>query len=556
MARTSSSLGRRLSVLLLILAGALAWLYRSSELAKRPMHTDEAILGMKTIDLWKSGHFQYDPHDYHGPLLHYSTIGVGRLLGWNPENVTEENLRLVTAIYGMGLIIIAMLLADVISVTGCAFAALFIAVSPMMTFYSRYYIMETPLVFFCGLFIASLWRWSQSKNILWLILAGFSLGTMHATKETCVLNLAALAAGCLAASITARFFTRRSSDYLFRDSKPNFSTAWIVVPLVALVVSAAWYSNFFKDWQYLRDSFLTYKNYLSRSAGSGHEKPWNYYFTLLFWGKNALHVWTEALIGGLAVIGIISAFFNTRRPAQHRTFLIILSVYAMALLVIYSLIPYKTPWAILAVDHALALLAGVGVASLYNLFQWPLIRVVLTIGLTMGIYNLCRQTSLATDFNKAPGPNYSVHDLNPYVYSHTTPKLVELARQVHQLADLHPEGNKMPVQVIQSESGWPLPWYLRDMPHVGYQSGIPANLDAAVIIMDQDKQDDVLSLITPRAMPIDDLETFVGPPEPPRKPQPIYEPIASCSLRPGVVMNVLVEKYLWTKFQETQNAKP
>ncbi len=520
------------------------------------MHTDEAILGVKTIELWKSGRFQYDPHDYHGPLLHYSTVGIGRLMGWTPDTITEEDLRLVTVIYGMGLIIVAMLLADVISLTGCAFAALFIAVSPMMTYYSRYYIMETPLVFFCGLFIASLWRWTQSKNFLWLLLAGFSLGAMHATKETCVLNLAAMAAACLAANITVRFFSKRSDGYLFRDSKPNFRTAWIVVPLVALVVSAAFYSNFFKDWQYVRDSFLTYKSYLNRSAGSGHEKPWDYHLNLLFWRKNALYVWTEALIGGLAVIGISSAFFNTTRPAHHRAFFIFLAVYATTLLGIYSLIPYKTPWVILSVDHAFALLAGIGVAALYTLFKWPLARVLFTIGLTMGIYNLCKQTSLATDFNKVPYALYSNHDLNPYVYSHTTTKLVDLARQVHQLADLHPDGNKMQVQIIQSESGWPLPWYLRDMPHVGYQTVIPNKLDATVIIVDEDKQEAVLSLLAPRALPIDDLEILVGSPEPPRIPQPIYEAIASCSLRPGVLMTVLVEKNLWGKFQAKTNSKP
>lgn len=517
------------------------------------MHTDEAILGIKTIDLWKSGHFQYDPGDYHGPVLHYSTVAVGRVMGWKPDNIKEENLRLVTVIYGMGLILVALLLADVISLTGCGFAALFIAVSPLMTFYSRYYIMETPFVFFCGLFIASMWRWTRSKNVLWLVLAGFSLGTMHATKETFVLNLAAMAAACLVVSMIGRFFPNRNDGCLFRDSKPNSRTAWIVVPLVALVVSAAWYSNFFKDWQYVRDSYLTYQSYLGRSAGSGHEKPWNYYFTLLFWGKNNLHVWTEALIGGLAVIGMISALFNNKRPAQHRAFLVFLSVYTVALLVIYSLIPYKTPWSILAVNHALALLAGVGVASLYHLFQWPVARVVLTMGITMGIYNLCKQTSLATDFNKEPRAIYSVHDLNPYVYSHTTTKLVDLAGRVHQLAELHPDGIKMPVQIIQNELGWPLGWYLRDMPNVGYQKSIPKVLDAAVIIMDEDKTDAVLSLLTPRALPVDDLDTAILPVEPPKKPLLSYESAESCSLRPGVLMNVLVEKNLLEKFQERKS---
>ncbi len=556
MTRTSSLPGWRLSVLLLLLAGALAWLYRSSELAKRPMHTDEAILGVKTLALWKSGHFEYDVHDFHGPLLHYSTVGLGRLLGWTPVTINEHHLRLVAAIYGMGLLVIALLLADVLSPIGCAFAALFIAVSPMMTYYSRYYIMETPLVFFCGLFIASLWRWSRSRNLLWLLLAGFSLGAMHATKETCVINLAAMAAGGFVSILVTKFFTKRGNRYLFRDAKTNYSLAWIVVPLVALTISAAFYSNFFKDWQYVRDSFATYQSYLKRSAGSGHEKPWDYYLSLLFWHKNALHNWTEALIGGLAVVGILSALFNRQRPVPQRAFLVFLSVYAVSLLGIYSIIPYKTPWVVLAVDHALALLAGVGVAALYSLFPWPAIRVLLTTGLVLGIYNLCKQTSLATDYNKEPRAVYSAHDLNPYVYSHTTPKLVALAHHILELTGSHPEGMGMPVQVIQSESGWPLPWYLRDMPHVGYQTSVPEKLDPAVIIVDSDKLDAVLSLLTPRAMPIDDLETFVGPPEPPRKPLPIYEAEASCSLRPGVIMNVLVEKHLWNRFQEKQNANP
>ena len=514
------------------------------------MHTDEAILGVKTVDLWKSGHFHYDPHDFHGPLVHYSTVGLGRLMGWTAETITEQNLRLVAAIYGMGLILVVILLADVLTLAGCAFAALFIAVSPMMTFYSRYYIMETQLVFFCGLFIASLWRWSRSRNMLWLLLAGFSLGAMHATKETCVLNLAAMATGCLAARIIVGKSLKRGDGYLFRNAGQGYRGSWTIVPLVALLVSVAFYSNFFRDWQNVKDSFLTYENYIHRSAGSGHEKPWNYYLSLLFWDRNALNIWTEALIGGLAVVGILSAFLDRNRTPHHRAFLVFISVYAAALLGIYSLIPYKTPWNVLAVDHALTLLAGVGVAALYNLLKWPVARVLLTIGLVLGIYNLCKQTSLATDFNKEPRAIYSVHDLNPYVYSHTTPKLVALARHIHDLASSLPDGKRMRVQVIQTESGWPLPWYLRDLPHVGYQSSIPEKLDADVIIVDADKLEAVLSLLAPRAVPIDDVETFVGPPEPPRRPLPIYESEASCSLRPGVLLSVLVEKSLLQKFQD------
>src|SRR5438046_2972033 len=106
MPRPIRTLNWRLMLLMLLIAWGLGWLYRTSELAKRPMHTDEAILGMKTIGLFQSGRFEYDKKDYHGPLLHYSTLGLGRLAGWNADLLSEEKLRLVTALYGVGCILV------------------------------------------------------------------------------------------------------------------------------------------------------------------------------------------------------------------------------------------------------------------------------------------------------------------------------------------------------------------------------------------------------------------------------------------------------------------
>jgi uncharacterized protein (TIGR03663 family) len=552
-------------LLLLLLAGSLGWLYRSSELAKRPMHTDEAILGVKTIELLETGRFQYDPHDYHGPLLHYSTFAVGKLLGWSPDTIGEEQLRFVTVIYGLGLIGIALLLGDVLSRTGMVFAALFIAVSPMMCFYSRYYIMETPLVFFSGLFIAALWRWAQSRNLLWLLVAGVSLGAMHAAKETFVLNIAAMAVAFVAGEIFGGGFTSRKAGYSFADNRRSDGGAlsWILVPLVALVTSAALYSNFFSngfhDWNQVRDSVLTYQNYLHRAGGAGHEKPWHYYLTLLFWSKNELHAWTEALIGGLAFLGFLSALFDLSRPSEQRTFLIFLGTYAFGLLAICSVIPYKTPWTVLSVDHAFALLAGAGAAAIFRILPFPVLKLALGIALMTGIYNLCQQTSLAIDFNKEPIARYSAHDLNPYVYSHTTNMVPVLSRLIHDLAALHPDKKNMPVQIIQSESGWPLPWYLRDLKRVGYQTSLPEKLDPpAVIVADFALESEILSRFAPKAAPIVEPDPeFIGPLQPPPPPPPVLVYAADehpCNLRPGVLLTVLVEKNLREKLRAAQAA--
>lgn len=547
-------------LLLLLLAGGLGWRYRSSELAKRPMHTDEAILGIKSIELLRTGRFVYDPHDYHGPLLHYSTRWLGSLLGWSPETINEENLRLVTAIYGVGLIVIALLIGDALTRTGMVYAALFIAVSPMMCFYSRYYIMETPLVFFCGLFIASLWRWAQSRNLIWLLVAGVSLGAMHAAKETFVLDMTAMAVAFVAAQILGGSFTPRRAGYSFSDARrPAGGSFWLIlVPVIGMLTSVALYSNGFRDWGQVGDSIRTYQSYVHRSGGEGHEKPWHYYFTLLFWSRNPLHVWTEILIGGLAVVGFVSALVDLNRPAHHRTFLIFLGAYAFALLAIYSFIPYKTPWSVLAVDHALALLAGAGAAACFAALQFPVFKLALGIVLMTGIYNLCRQTSLAIDFNKEPVARYSAHELNPYVYSHTTSRVPVLSRLVHDLAMLHPEKKNMPVQVVQSESGWPLPWYLRDLKRVGYQPTLPDKMDPPpVLIADIALQEEILSRFAPKATPIvlPDPE-FVGPLQPPPPPPPafIYEPDEPCNLRPGVLVTVLIEKSLREKLRAKQGA--
>ena len=75
MARQEKPIRWKTLLVLLAVALGLGSLYRFEELGKKPMHTDEAILAMKTQEYWKSGTFEYDPHDYHGPFLHHLTKG-------------------------------------------------------------------------------------------------------------------------------------------------------------------------------------------------------------------------------------------------------------------------------------------------------------------------------------------------------------------------------------------------------------------------------------------------------------------------------------------------
>src|SRR5687768_13181009 len=108
MAREPAPLNWKSFILLLILALGLGSLYRFTDLAKKPMHTDEAILALKTQEYAQSRTFEYDPRDYHGPFLHHAADLIGRWHGWNPATMTEGELRWVVAVFGLALVLLPL----------------------------------------------------------------------------------------------------------------------------------------------------------------------------------------------------------------------------------------------------------------------------------------------------------------------------------------------------------------------------------------------------------------------------------------------------------------
>ena len=93
---------RRLTILLLLVA---AFALRYARLDSRPMHNDEAVNAIKFGQLWEKGGYRYDPNEHHGPTLYYATWPVVRLAGSADfAQLTERQLRLVTTLFGVGLI--------------------------------------------------------------------------------------------------------------------------------------------------------------------------------------------------------------------------------------------------------------------------------------------------------------------------------------------------------------------------------------------------------------------------------------------------------------------
>ncbi len=464
-------------VLALVLAAGVALGLRCPRLAQRPMHNDEGVNGYKFGQLWEQGVYKYDPNEHHGPSLFYSTYAWARLTcAPDLDHFSGARLRLVTVLFGLGLVLLLPLVADGLGRRATAWAALFTAVSPAMVFYSRYYIHEMLLVFFTFLALAAGWRYCRTRKLGWALLIGSALGLIQATKETFVLTLAAAAL-----ALVLNYFWNRWLDASRAPLKaPRLNLSHVAAGLgLWLVVWLVLFSSFFTNANGPWDSLRTYEPWLSRAGGdSPHVHPWSFYLhRLVFFHASKGPVWSEALILALALVGAGAAFARKGLTDANASFVRFLALYTFALTAIYSALSYKTPWCLLSFWHGAILLAGVGAAVLVGSARLPASRLALRVWLLAGAAHLGVQAWEAS----VP---YAADQRNPYVYAQTSPDILKLVHRVEELAKVAPEGRQMRINVIASEGDcWPLPWYLRSFKKVGWWEAVPPDPFAPVMIV-------------------------------------------------------------------------
>ncbi len=459
----------------LLIAGGAA--IRIPRLDARPMHADEAVQAARFRDLWITGQYRYDPHEFHGPTLIYATLPS--VLAGNAAtfaDTTEAMYRAVPVAFGVGLLFLFWLLRDALGRAGSLWATLLAGCSPACVFYSRYYIHETLLAFFTLAAIALGWRYVRSGRLAWCLAAGVAIGLMQATKETAAIaylaGLAALAATLLPA--------RRAAGGPPRDLPVR---CWHLAlgAAVAVLVATTLLSSCFTHPRGAVDGVLTYVPWLSRAGGaSPHVHPWHFYLQRLVWWRSggAGPLWSEALIVGLAAIGCAASLGPRPRWLRdgHAGFLRWMAWYTVAAVVIYTAIPYKTPWCLLQFLLGMIVLAGVGatvlcraVRSRYAAFA---VGVLLAVGAAHLAWQACRASySLAAD------------PRNPYTYSQTSAGAVQLGEQLQELAESSDRGYHTPVKVVWNDPYyWPLPWYLRRFADVELWTSLPADAAAPLVI--------------------------------------------------------------------------
>ncbi|HEY3285275.1 MAG TPA: flippase activity-associated protein Agl23 [Armatimonadota bacterium] len=451
--------------LTVLVLGAL--LLRLPNLGNRPMHGDESVHALKFKELWEKGTYHYDANEFHGPTPYYAALPVIRLLGRHSFVETREaDYRLVPVLAGVGLLLLLGLLGDALGRKPILWAALLTAVSPAMVFYSRYYIQE--MLFACFLLglIACGWRYSRSHRVGWVIGAGAFAGLVIASKETSVINFAALGMA-LAHTVPRKAWGVRRGHLLLGAG-------------VALVVACLFLSGFLTNLAGPVDYLRSYAPWFGRAKGVGlHRHPWDWYLSLLAWHHSAKGPWwSEGLILALAAVGLVVAL-TRRKPGPEEaqpSFARFLALYTVLLTAAYSAIPYKTPWCVLSFLDGMVLLGGIGAAALVAAPKARWARTVVAVLLLAGCGQLAAQ-AYRTSFV------YEADARNPYVYAQTVPEINALQKRVEELAAASPEGDNLLIKVYSVDGYyWPLPWTLRRFHNVGYWTALPADAAAPVVI--------------------------------------------------------------------------
>ncbi|MDH7510556.1 MAG: TIGR03663 family protein [Methanolinea sp.] len=244
----------------------IALLLRLLFLDFKLLHHDEAIHAWFSYELLTKGTYIYDPM-YHGPLLYYITAGMFFLLGGS-----DTVARLLPAFFGAAVVplVYAIHRLGYLDMRQALVAALFIAISPDLVYFSRFLRHDIFQLFFSVLLLVALLAYLERGKTGYAVLAGLAAGGGMCLKEDMPLFLVVI--------IVFGIFVLWRRDVAFPRT-------WIrdgfVAILVSIGVMALFYSSFGVHPEILETGVI--KAYTHWAAMHGQCRicgPWFFYIVL------------------------------------------------------------------------------------------------------------------------------------------------------------------------------------------------------------------------------------------------------------------------------------
>ncbi len=438
------------------------------------MHVDEAVHAVKFGFLLENNYYKYDPVEYHGPTLNYFTLIPSWLLGKkNIAEVTEAMLRFVPVFAGLLLLAMLFLLKNF----GKEFliaALILTGFSSLIVFYNRYYIHESLLVSFSFSGIILGYKFFRNQKTLLLVLSSIFFALAFASKETFIITVFA---------ITVSHFVLSMINRNTLNIVPLNSKAVLIFAVTFVITSLLFFTSFFSNPIGAVDSLLTFENYFAKAgSNSEHIHPFYYYFTIITFADIDSIFFSELIIISFFIFGLLRVFLKANSAVEGIDFIKFISVLTLVLIIVYSAIPYKTPWTMMSFWQGIILVAAFGLAELkkfFSAFYWNLTAVLIAVFLFAQAY-----------FNAVV---YSSSPENPFVYSHAEREIKAVEPLLTEITAVQSEYLSTPIYVAASKSDyWPLPWYLRKFKNTSWNETITNDVYKFPIILASTDLENVL----------------------------------------------------------------
>jgi len=510
------------AIIFILAVIAAVWI-RFAQIGVKPFHHDEGVNSYFLLNLARQGEYKYDPTNYHGPTLYYFALLALRVFG-----ETDFALRFTPALFGVLTVLMVWLLRKHLGSIGTPVAALLMALSPGLVYFSRDFIHEMSFGCFSLGVVVGAWRYAESKKFMWLALMSTSAGLLFATKETAIITAVVLIAAAVSAAawditrkaVRQREFTVAGIAREFARDSANAAPSLdhiLAAIIIFVFINIIFYTSFFAPqmspdgtrhtyWSGLIDAIKSVALWTRRS-GSEHVKGFWYYFGILF--KLELPLLIGSLLAGIFVV-----WRGTR-------FWLFVAAWTLGLTLAYSIIGYKTPWLMISFLIPMAILSGYAAQEVYRTLPLTSLRLSWALALVV-VLILNGRLALRVNFDKhddnSNGSGYFTNigrrlDLKPYVdglygyvYAQTDRGILQLVQAIKSETDKLPSRNHTGVYV-GSPDYWPLPWYLRDYDQVAYTGSLPASVSGPpqfsqpIIIANVSQQSELDGLPGWRALP-------------------------------------------------------
>ncbi|MFA7290086.1 MAG: flippase activity-associated protein Agl23 [Melioribacteraceae bacterium] len=490
-------------IIALIFCSAL--ISRVFELDYRPMHVDEAVHAVKFGDLLEKGLYKYDPIEYHGPALNFLSLIPKIFTGKSKfSELNEYDLRIVPVITGMILLIFILTLLKEFDFKFILLLLFLTAFSSMNLYYNRYYIQESLLVSFSFCAIISLYHFYKSKNIFWIIGAGALFGLAASSKETWIITFVAAIFSLI---IVLRPKIKSITNITVKNS--------ILFLIPFLIVVLFFYTSFLSNMHGAVDFIGAFVNYFNK-AGNFHEHnhTWYYYFSLVMFSNIEGFHFTEIILLILFLFGVLNIFYHRNITNKFIQFILLFTIINI---IVYSSIPYKTPWTMMTFWQ------GVLIVSAYTLYElskilrkeiWFVVVIILAL----------QQLYQGYQINYI----YSFHSKNPYVYAHSTNDVKLIRSEIKNIIgnDVH---SSIYVAAPKNDY-WSLPWYLRKIDNISWNDKINDDVYKFPIIISSPKLESELIEKLYSNQPAGEINLYV----------PLFEKYME--LRPGVEIRGYIQK--------------